>query len=352
MDWHLKSSGGKVAMLFAILFAPPLFAGEAIIVPGENGKSALPSDAKPLAPREVFRLRDLGPGPSPFEGIPLIPETKKRLDPKEEKRRRLQQIEKKNWMVVEQGELQKEEEQKNFLNVRDYSLDNLEKRDESGNLMFRPLSKDDNRRIPGQFRSSPDAHGGQRANVPQKSEGDETDARTSNIKDPQLGSHMSGDLSLKSMFETRNDSLAPKFNKSELTLENLLNSGTSSETMREQQTKRDEFRNFLNNPKLGSPFAGASDPINSRDLTRQPINPTMPQTLGGDTANRPTSSPFGVTPNIPRSPSPFAPDVAGFNRQAPSPLQPFGGQQFGGQQSASPLQKSSGFEQPLPKRKF
>src|SRR4030095_5602077 len=188
MDWRLKSGGGKAAMLFATLLGvSPLFAGESIIVPGEKAKSPPPGDGKALAPREVFRLRDLGSGSSPLDGI-LIPETKKRLDPKEEKRRRLQELEKKNWMVVEQGELQAEENQKNFLNVRDYSLANLEKRDESGNLMFRPLSKDDNRRIPGQFRSSPgDAQAGQRANLSQKPVADDADARTSNSKDPQLG---------------------------------------------------------------------------------------------------------------------------------------------------------------------
>ncbi|HMJ66174.1 MAG TPA: hypothetical protein VK615_12590 [Candidatus Binatia bacterium] len=330
-------------MLFAILLASPLFAGEAIIVPGEKAKSAPFSDGKALAPREVFRLRDLGPGSSPLDGI-LIPETKKRLDPKEEKRRRLQEIEKKNWMVVEQGELQAEENQKNFLNVRDYSLDNLEKRDESGNLMFRPLSKDDNRRIPGQFRSSPDSQAGQRNNLPQKAASDEPETRASNIGDPQVGSHLSSDLNLKSMFETRNDSLAPRFNKSDLTLQTLLNSGASPETMRDQQTKRDEFRNFLDNPKLGSPFAGASDPINSRDLTRQPLNPTMPQSL--DTVSRPNSSPS--TPNTPR-PSPFSPGPADLNRSlGPSPWQPWTPQQ----PAVSPFQKPSSFEQPLPKRKF
>ena len=132
-------------------------------------------------------------------------------------------------------------------------------------------------------------------------------------------------------------------------MQTLLNPGASPEAMREQQTKRDEFRNFLDNPKLGSPFAGPSDPINSRgDLTRQPVNPTMPQSLGGDTVNRPNRSPF-VPPNIPQSPSPF-PSLADLNPQSRSPFsswQSSGAQQ---QQPASPLQKP--FEQQLPKRKF
>jgi hypothetical protein len=195
-------------------------------------------------------------------------------------------------MIVGQGELQAEEEEKNFLNVRDYSLDGIEKQDETGNLMFRPLSKDDTRRIPGQFRS-PGDNARQPARSTAAREEDESQNFSRPEKDPQLGAHMSSELNFRSLFETKqagSDSLTPKFNKSELTLHSLLNSG-GTETTREQQARREEFRNFLNKP--ANPLAGPSDPINSRDLTgRQPLNPTMPQPLGGRA--------FGSSPGINR----------------------------------------------------
>src|SRR5829696_2311609 len=80
-------------------------AGEAIIVPGDKSKSA-PSAETRAAPREIFRLRDTGSLPFDALMVPMMPEKNKPLDPKEEKRRRLQQIEQKNWMIVGQGELQ------------------------------------------------------------------------------------------------------------------------------------------------------------------------------------------------------------------------------------------------------
>jgi len=278
-----------VTLLAGLTATSSVRAGEAIIVPGNKSKTA-PSVETRAAPREVFRLRDTDS--LPFDALMVIPEKNKKLDPKEEKRRRLQQLEQKNWMIVGQGELQAEEEDKNFLNVREYSLDGIEKQDESGNLMFRPLSKDDTRRIPGQFRSSADNARQPGRNAAVREE-DESQNFSRPEKDPQLGAHMSSELNFRGLFETRqtgNDSLAPKFNKSELTLHSLLNSG-STETTREQQARRDEFRNFLNKP--ANPLAGPSDPINSRDLTgRQPLNPTMPQPLGG--------SPFGSPPGINR----------------------------------------------------
>lgn len=269
-----------VTLVAGVTATSSALAGEAIIVPGDKSKAA-PSETR-AAPREVFRLRDTVSLPFDALMVPMMPEKNKPLDPKEEKRRRLQQIEQKNWMIVGQGELQAEEEEKNFLNVRDYSLDGIEKQDGTGNLMFRPLSKDDTRRIPGQFRSAGD-NTRQPARSTTALEEDESQTFSRPEKDPQFGAHMSSELNFRGLFETKQaggDSLTPKFNKSELTLHSLLNSG-GSETAREQQARREEFRNFLNKP--ANPLAGPSDPINSRDLMgRQPLNPTMPQPLGGN----------------------------------------------------------------------
>src|SRR5438093_58853 len=160
LPMHYGQRVVAVVLMIGAVFAGGhclVYAGEAIIIPGEKSKAGPVPENRTAAPREIFRLRDTGPGVSPLDvlGTPVSPDQQKRLDPKEEKRRRLQALEKKNWMVVNPGELQAEEDDRNFLNVRDYSLDGLEKEDQSGNLMFRSL-KDDNRRVPGQFRSSSD----------------------------------------------------------------------------------------------------------------------------------------------------------------------------------------------------
>jgi hypothetical protein len=279
--WMNRLGKVRVVASLAVLGASSLaFAGDPIVIGGEKPKTA-PGTENKAAAREVFRLRDSVPD-SPFDvlSVPMLQE-KKRLDPKEEKRRRLQELEKKNWMMVDQGQLQAEEDDKNFLNVREYSVDGIEKQDESGNLMFRPLSKDDTRRIPGQFRSATDKA---RQNGPRDSgTGEEPEAPglARPDKDPQVGAHMSTELNFRQMFESRqagNDSLTPKFNKSDLTLQSLLNAGGNTENVRDQQARREDFRNFLNKPVSPSPLAGPSDPINGRsDFTRQPLNPTTPQ---------------------------------------------------------------------------
>jgi hypothetical protein len=336
-------------------------AGEAIIIPNEKSKAGPLPDNRPLPPQEVFRLRDTTPGISPLDalGASIAPDQKKkRLDPKEERRRRLEALEKKNWMMVNPGELQAEEDDKNFLGIRDYSLDGLEKEDQSGNLMFRS-SKDDNRRVPGQFRSPSDPTSvsqarqpGQREKAPAAPVEDQNDTPAAPRKDPQQGPHISSELNLKSMFETRqsSDSLTPKFNKSELTLQTLLNSGAPSEATREEQARREEFRNFLNTPKALSPLAGPSDPINSRsDLTRQPLNPTFGQPFGSENPGRAGTAPFATPPNATR-PSAI-PGLAGFDSPRDSGFST--PQPWGIQDNSRPTwQKPATFEAPVPKRKF
>jgi hypothetical protein len=226
----------------------------------------------------------------------------------------LQELEKKNWMIVDQGELQAEEEQKNFLHVREYSLEGIEKQEESPNLMFRPLSKDDNRRIPGQFRSAPDKArpGGQRDSGP--GEEAENPNVTRPDKDPELGAHLSTELNLRRMFESRqtgNDSLAPKFNKSDLTLQSLMNAAGNAENAREQQARREDFRNFINKPGgSANPLAGPSDPINApNDPTRQPLNPTAPQPFAPQNPATFGGATFGSVPGNNRFNSAFSPPV-------------------------------------------
>jgi hypothetical protein len=304
---HLCHAAFRATVTAAIVLAGFVgTAGEPIIIPGEKQKALPSAPDKKLPSRDVFRFGDKLNAPAGFDvlTVPVFPGNTP-SDPKEQKRRKLDRLERENWMVVGKGELQAEEDKKSFLNVRDYSLEGLEKEDSRGNLMFRNLDKDENQRFPGQFRSSkePLRPPNQR---PGEVEEEEESKDTPHLQreEPKEGAHVSSELNFKKMFEPRqeSDSLTPKFNKSELTLQRLLGGGTSPEARREQQVRSDEFRNSL--PGSGA-VLGRSDPINfGNDSTRQPINPTTPQPLGGVVSTSPNR--FGPPSAVLRPGSPAA----------------------------------------------
>jgi len=281
---HLWGASFCVATMAVVVFAGVAAArgGEPIIIPADKGKAAPETPEKKSLPRDVFRFGERLTTPPSFDipTLPIEPSTTP-LEPKEQKRRKLERLERENWMIVGKGELQEEEREKNFLNVRDYPLEDLEKEDDKGNLMFRNLNKDKdgNQRMPGQFRSSREKS---RPRVLRAEEEAEED-REAHRDDSKQGAHIASELNLKKMFEPKEgaDSLAPKFNKSDLSLQSLLNGGATPEAIRERQERREEFQKFLDRGSATT-ISGPSDPINQRtDFTRQPFNPTMPEPLGG-----------------------------------------------------------------------
>lgn len=296
----------SAAIVFAALTG---HAGDPIIVPGERQKTPASNLDKKLPLRDAIRFGDKVAAPSGFDvlSIPIVTP----LDPREQKRRKLDRLERENWMVVGKGELQAEEDEKNFLSVRDYSLDSLEKEDSRGNLMFRSLNKDGNQRVPGQFRSSTDPLR-PRGPGPGETDKEEDSKDTPRLQreESEAGAHVSTELNFNKMFEPRkeNDSLTPKFNKSDLSLQGLLSGGKSPDAFRERKAQSDEFRSFLDIHGSARSLTGPSDPINfGGDFTRQPINPTMPQpssspTLGsvdrfGSGMSRPGSPLAGGLPS-------------------------------------------------------
>ena len=322
---HLRHATFCATVTTAIVLATFVgSAGEPIIVPGAKQKTDAPALDKKLPSRDVFRFGDKLSTPSGFDvlTVPMIPSNTP-LDPREQKRRKLERLERENWMVVGKGELQAEEEEKHFWGVRDYSLEGFEKEDSRSDLMFRNLDKDGSQRLPGQFRSSreplrpgkePLRQPGLRPGGKDEEEEEESkDTPRLQREEPKEGAHVSSELNLKKMFEPRkeNDSLTPRFNKSDLTLQHLLTGGMSPEARREQQVRSQEFRNFLDNRGGAAPLAGPSDPINfGSDFTRQPINPTTPQPpqpIGGGVAG--SANRFGSPP--PAAPRPGSPMAGG-----------------------------------------
>jgi hypothetical protein len=290
--WHAGFAAVLATALLAGFTHLPAHAGEPIIIPSEKGKSAARIPDRKEVPKDVFRFGEkITPPTFDVMTIPVLPSTP--LDPKEQKRRKLERLERENWMVVDEGELQ--EEENDIFNVRDYSLEGLDKEDRTGNVMFRRLSKDkeNGQRMPGEPRSAPNKSKAQALLQRRAAEEEEADAESRD--NSKQGAHIVGELNLKKMFEPREgvDSLAPKFNKSDLTLQSLLNGNSKPEALRERQESREGFQKMLNRGSTPT-LSGRSDPIHQPvDFTRQPFNPTMPQTLGSGTFG---GGAFGATP--------------------------------------------------------
>src|SRR5687768_5436019 len=183
------------ARFCAMVTAATLFAavaghaGEPIIVPSEKQKAPSSTPDKRVPARDVFRFGDKGGAPSGFDVTAPMAPSATPVGPREQKRRKLDRLERENWMVVGKGELQAEEDAKNFLNVRDYSLEDLEKEDSRGNLMFRSLNKDGNQRTPGQFRSSTDPLGSRGPRAGENDKGESEDSPRLQREEPKLGPH-------------------------------------------------------------------------------------------------------------------------------------------------------------------
>ena len=283
---HLRHAAFCATITTAVVLATVSgLAGEPIVIPGEKQITAPPALDKKLPLRNAFRFGDKLNAPSGFDvlTVPMIPSNTP-LDPKEQKRRKLERLEREHWMVVQEGELQAEEDKLNFL---DDSLESLQKETSRENLLFRGLDKDGHQR-----RTSKEPVRPPGARPGEEEEEEAEDSRRSRRDESKEGAHVSSELKFNKMFEPRqeSDSLTPSFNKSDLTLQRLLSGGMTPEDRREQQARREEFRNFLDNRGSAPPLAGPFDPINfGRDFTKQPVNPTTPQPPGAGiagTANR------------------------------------------------------------------
>jgi hypothetical protein len=256
---------------------------------------------------------------SPLNGLifPTIPRADS-WDPKADRKRKLQQREKKNWMSVVPGELQEEDESKNFLGVRQYDL---EQEDDSDNLMFRELQNDRNSsqgNSRGQNRS-----GAQKENQRSTGRNDAEElerelaarraARMETRAESQLGAHTASELNFNGIFGT-----APSESKrSDLSLRDVLGA-SEQQASKSQQALRDEFKAFLhgqpNNPSGAS--GSFSDPVHTSrsDFTRQSMNPAIGR------APEARNDAFGAQPG-------FAPS---------RPSNPFGGSGFSDNSLARP----------------
>jgi hypothetical protein len=296
----------KVAAIAVLcIWATAVFAGEPIIVGKERPKASEPIQDSKFT-KELFRPWDKSAPTSPLDGLVLPNIPRIDIDPKKDRKRKLQELEKKNWISVKPGELQEEEEAKNFLGVREYDLD---KEKDTENLMFRDLQKDKDKtagqtKDKTQSRSNQPSKDNQAAAQQQQRDADELqrelearraarDAATKSPNGVEYGAHTATELNFKNVFGTAPGSSS---RSSDISLRDVLGGQQSTPS---QQALREEFKTFLN----GSPNTrgNGTDPINSwrNDATRQPLNPAIANEPKNDVFN---PSVFSQT----RPASPFA----------------------------------------------
>lgn len=267
-----------------------LLAGDAIIY-GNAKPKAEPSPEK-VPQQSLFRLDRLATSPAlGFDGLnlPVLPQGEGNL--RKSKRQQNAEDERKNWMFFEPGELQKADNDKHFLGVRDED-DVLDKdKDRRGNI----------------FRDIPGTRGSGQHRLPGQ---------------PTSPSRATGDDDLSNKRETRNsDILFGKTDRQTARMTSVTDlPGLRGSQLSERGADGPGFS--LRDPFSGgddrltggaqapqqlfsspSGLGGLSDPVNSYpDLTRQPRGSAMPS-FGNSGPNTVGNGPFLTPPPNPALPN-------------------------------------------------
>ncbi len=300
------SAGGLVWQ--AVAGEPIVFGTEKIKV--EPGKEKVPAQGP-------FRLEKLT-SPAPFDLNGLTPPIVPRINsgPRKDKRQQNAEDEKKNWLLLDKGELQEKDDEKNFLGLRDDGLDDLDKDKNSHDYTFR--SSDSSRtpnhlRAPGQSQArTPGQRQKVDANRPPPSREDaDVDADTKRAsgntailfgsRDAATGARAGNDSDARGLLDSKASGRSG--GKSDFSLRDFLRS-SDSERSREQQARTESFKQLLGS---ASSSASLSDPVNMHsDFTRQPLNPVMPAGFGDSGSKSFSPSPdFAPRQNIAQPNSPM-----------------------------------------------
>jgi hypothetical protein len=148
---------------------PSLTAGEAIQFSPSKGK-AEPGAPNNKLPKEKLSNLDRFPSSNPFDSANQarpLGDDPRRPKTKEETRRKLKELENKNWTAVEPGQLQEEEDEKTSMGVREYDIETGGKEKTASDIWLDRRSSDTSRsqgnprgrgpasRGPGQSRPQP-----------------------------------------------------------------------------------------------------------------------------------------------------------------------------------------------------
>jgi len=317
--------GGTIASLGATsLMTASLSAGEPIQFSKDKAKPE-PGIPSKLATEKASPLDRL-PLLTPYDvrnGQGMLPGESRKRDPNEEKRKKLADMERKNWMAVKEGELQEKEEEETSFGIRDYDA-SLEKDQTAADIWFGP--KQDKGKAPGRPHGPARLSRNQVGNRPAPRGDDEDKASDLSLgkvpaaKDgePLLSGQPSKELSLQSL-------LGPA--PADISLKGLPGSGSGGASSFDD---RWGLRSIDTQPGAG--VSGRGLGFNrDREASSQPAVTPLPTLIDNSTRSQPAGFPgngsdFGRPKNAyawpsssPNAPSSFAPRTDSSTRSL-SPL--------------------------------
>lgn len=272
---------GVLATLALLLCLGPARAGDPIQVPTDKAKQA-PVNNRPVH-ADIFKSWNRPNTPSAGSKLnsltPFI--TPGRPDVREEKRLKNERIEKKNWMLLEPGELQRrDDEEEAKFGGKAFSMENIDD-DQAGNYLFHGLADSQSDRAKNAQRTVIDTEEPGRKVGPREVEGQ--------------GVHTASELNLKGLINP-GQANAANLNKNEATLFQFFKDNALPAPDRNQQARDASFREFINGPQGAAP-SGISDPINFRpDLTQERMNPILPNRPALDLAPAKPAEAFSAKP--------------------------------------------------------
>jgi hypothetical protein len=267
--YSMRMAASAVAALALLMSVAAVRAGDPIQV-GTDKTKPTPAENRPVD-ADVFKSWNKSKFSTP-QVNPLTPfiVPGRSLDQRDEKRLKNERDERKNWMLLEPGELQqRDEEEEQEFGGKAVRIDDFNE-DERGNYLFHNV---------GQQRSDKPRNIAPRT-AGESDEQPKRDTRSSlsvlgTREADRPGAHTVNELNLKGLIDPAQVS-AEKFNKNEASLFQFFKDNSPTQADRDQQARRDSFRQFISGPQPGTP-SGGSDPINFRtDLTQERMNPIMP----------------------------------------------------------------------------
>lgn len=268
----MRLPAGALFALALLLFASVGRAGEPIQFSNDKAKPA-PGGPQPPLDADLFkgskskrppsaRLNSLTPFITP--GAPT--------DSKDERRLKNIREEKKNWMLLEPGELQKrDEEEESKFGGKGVAIDNPDEVKDGNYLFYNVTAQKTDKPVRQQ-------------NAPVEDDQPRKDNRSLNVFAPhdveKPGVHTANELNLKNLIDPAQIN-SVKLSDNEGTLFKFLKENSAPPPDRDQQARRDNFRDFINGPQATPAPSGISDPINFRtDLTQERLNPIAPGRSG------------------------------------------------------------------------
>jgi hypothetical protein len=313
--------------------------------------------SKPWKPDQSFDIELTLPRPG-FRGPRKLT--------KEEKQRRNEQEEKKNWLLLRPGQLQEDEERKNQMGVRDYDLQKAGDENAPRDYTFYGLGGSKTADMKGKASQDRGDGKGQRNDQPRRddaaraSDDDEDREPSSNSgTGNQAGAHTASELDLKTLLNPSQKN-ARGSEKTEFTLRDLLNSTTAPRSREQTERINAWRRDVLNSPDSGGSSPALSESTKS-DFTRatptpafaKPLDSPAKSSSGGNTIYNPNlglSGPAGprggiMTPGLPdtrnfATPGNLGPSYPGLNPA------------YNQQDSQNSLQRAQPSLLEAPRRKF